>query len=123
MYTLAAVYLMLFNPRTENSTYCVLGPAVGLFYAEQLRTRRWLTAGLLLAVMAACVGSYELGKHLTPPGAKTVWLAPLACCCLAAYLAPVLTSELASELGGDGANQQGGASPLATPTGRSARPA
>ena len=35
LFTLTVVYLLLFNPRTENNTYCLLGPALGMFYAEE----------------------------------------------------------------------------------------
>lgn len=94
LYTLTAIYLMLFNPRTENCTYCVLGPALGLFYAEALCGRRWFAAGSMMALAVVILGSFELGQHITPQGVPPVWLAPLACCFFTLYAAFRLTSEL-----------------------------
>ena len=95
LYSLSAVYLLLFNPRTENNTYALLGPVLGMFYVEELitRNRRWLAGGLFsLAILT--LGSHEIGKFLTPPGAQAIWLAPLACCMSAGYLGVRLKVEL-----------------------------
>ena len=35
VYSLAALYLILFSPRTENNTYAMLGPVIGYFVAER----------------------------------------------------------------------------------------
>ena len=94
LFTLSAVYLLLFNPRTENNTYCLLGPALGMFYAEELiaKNRRWHAGGLILLALLT-LGSYELGKLMTPSGMPPVWLAPLACCAFAGYLGFRLVNE------------------------------
>ena len=92
LYTLAAIFLMLFNPRTENSTYCMLGPVFGLFIGELVSSRptvskrRQLIAVCLcvLGILTAC--SHEVGKAFTPDGYKAVWLAPLCCCVFTVYL-------------------------------------
>lgn len=95
LYSLSAVYLLLLNPRTENNTYCLLGPVLGMFYVEELIVRnRRLNAGGLMLLAILTLGSYELGKYLTPAGVKPIWLAPLACLVCAVYLAVRLKSEL-----------------------------
>jgi len=86
LFALAACYLMLFNPRTENNTYAMLGPAIGAFCAQALLIeRRWLQGGMLIAMTVAMVGSYEFGK-LIAPGVPPMWLAPLAAVCFTAFL-------------------------------------
>ncbi|MBD3673517.1 MAG: DUF2029 domain-containing protein [Planctomycetaceae bacterium] len=87
LFGFSAVYILLFNPRTEHNTYCLLGPALGLFYAEEIGSRKRILAGfglLLLAVLT--VGSYEIGKFFTPEGGHAIWLAPLCCCLFGGYL-------------------------------------
>jgi hypothetical protein len=88
LYAMTAVYLMLFNPRTENNTYCVLGPAIGFFLAEEVVLRKqqaW--GGLLLLLAILATGSYEIGKFMSPTDGRPVWLAPFSCCIFALYLA------------------------------------
>ena len=86
MFGLAALYLVLFNPRTENNTYCLAAPAVGLLLAEvwivERRPRMAAVVGLLAV---GILGSYELGKFFTPPE-QSVWLAPLAASAVAAIV-------------------------------------
>jgi alpha-1,2-mannosyltransferase len=77
-FALAASYLMLFNPRTENNTYSCLAPAIGLAFAAawQAPGSRWTTA-LLAGIAALVVGGYSLSKSLFP-AMPPVWAAPLA---------------------------------------------
>ncbi len=68
LYTLTACYLMLFNPRTENNTYSMLGPAVGAFLARSvLVDRRILRSALLALVAIGTLGTYEIGRLITSP--------------------------------------------------------
>ena len=70
---------MLFNPRTENNTYAMIGPFVGLYVAQCYLV--WQRNGLAIACAAcglAMLGSYELGRFILPD-IPPVWLAPLAC--------------------------------------------
>ncbi len=81
------VYLLLFNPRTENSTYCLLGPVLGVIVVDSFvrNGRSWQT--IMLAVLTVLIaGSYEIGKNFTPSGDKAIWLAPLGGCMLVVYL-------------------------------------
>ncbi|MEW4564232.1 glycosyltransferase family 87 protein [Bremerella sp. JC770] len=94
LYTLTAVYLMLLNPRTENCTYCIVGPALGVFYAEALCAKRWASAAWMMTLAIAILGSFEIGQHITPEGIRPIWMAPLACTLFAVYAAYRLTSEL-----------------------------
>jgi hypothetical protein len=80
LYVLAATYLMLFNPRTENNTYAMLGPALGVLAAPIILVERRKWAALLLGFIAfGTLGSYEIGKLLTP--GSVVWLAPAMTVC------------------------------------------
>ena len=88
LYLLAfsTVYILLMNPRSENSTYGMLGPALGLFAVIAWKAdRRPFLAGFLVLLTGLMVGSYELGKLLTP-GERPIWLAPLAATAFAMYL-------------------------------------
>ncbi len=79
MYVLAACYLLLFSPRTENNTYSLLGPALGVFTADVwLGERSHIQTAILLVSAAMVLGSYEIGRLVVPP-VKAVWLAPLGC--------------------------------------------
>jgi hypothetical protein len=42
--TLGAIYLMLFNPRTEGVTYAMIGPAAALWATREVVAKRWATA-------------------------------------------------------------------------------
>jgi hypothetical protein len=54
----------------------------------------------VLSVLALLtLGSYELGKFLTPAGIQPIWLSPLACCVCAVYLGIRLKSELSEAEG------------------------
>jgi len=108
LFTLTAIYVMLLNPRTENSTYCLLGPAIGVWYAEAGRRRNRGQWALLLTLSIAVVGSYEIGKFFTPAGAQPIWLAPLACTIFAGYAAVRLAGEMKATAKKDTA-------PLSTP--------
>jgi alpha-1,2-mannosyltransferase len=95
LFSWAAIYLMLFNPRTENSTYCMLGPLLGLLITDSsIRpSARLRTVGLgVIAILIA--GSYEIGKHFTPEGEMANWLAPLGCTLLLIHLLVTFGSEL-----------------------------
>jgi hypothetical protein len=72
---------MLCNPRTQENSYVILGPAVALLAASALLIdrRRWATA-LLLAV---CVVS---GFHRAFSVHPNYWLQPLAALIFACYL-------------------------------------
>jgi hypothetical protein len=78
LYALAAIYLMLFNPRTENNTYSHLAPALAVFGSLALLGQRRGLAAFYLCCSLAVLGSWEIGRLVVPPP-QAVWLAPLGC--------------------------------------------
>ncbi|MGE3805013.1 MAG: hypothetical protein AB7K24_10105 [Gemmataceae bacterium] len=94
LFTLAAGYLMLFNPRTENNTYGLLGPALALAWAHAWHAKRYglATAHFVLALGIAF--SYEVGRRFTPPE-ESIWLAP-SCCLLFLLMLPLTYGFFAS---------------------------
>jgi len=93
LYALAVCYLMLFNPRTENNTYAMLGPAIAVFCGQALLVeRRPRVAAALAAAAIAILGSHQITKGITPPP-QSVWLAPLVCTVFLAYLIRTVTAR------------------------------
>lgn len=77
LFTLATSYLMLFNPRTENNTYCLLAPAVAVFLSRAVLEKRRLLVGFYAGWIVVFLARYPLGKLVT--GGPNVWLRPLLC--------------------------------------------
>ena len=77
LYTLAVGYLMLFNPRTENNTYCLLAPAIGVFLAEAASARNRVHTVFAMALTALFLTSYPIGRLLRDQ--HTVWIKPFLC--------------------------------------------
>ena len=85
VYALAALYIILFSPRTENNTYALLGPAMGLFLADAFVSKR-TAEGIFLAVIAlADLGSRTIERMIAPE-ADPVWLSPLMATVFAGYV-------------------------------------
>jgi glycosyl transferase family 87 len=93
-YAMAASYLTLFNPRTENNTYSLLGPAVGIFFARAVRVRRsWPVALFLGLIAAGIVGGWEIGRQFTSRE-QSIWVAPLMGIGFSVYLGIDIVSQL-----------------------------
>jgi hypothetical protein len=102
LYVLAVCYLMLFNPRTENNTYAMLGPAIAVFCGQALLVgRRPKTAAALAAAALGILGSHQITRGITPPQ-QSVWLAPLLCTGFLAFLVRTLTARKAGPEGATG---------------------
>ncbi len=86
-YSISTTYLMLFNPRTENSTYAMLATVLGIYMVEaRVVDRRYGRLSLLSAVAIGILGAYQIGRWvLGPEGAN--WLAPSMALMFAGYLA------------------------------------
>lgn len=105
LYALAAAYLMLFSPRTENNTYAMLGPALGAFLAQAfLVERRLLTGGWLAAMTAVLLAGRPLQRALTPE-AGTSWVHPLIA---AGFFLFLVWQLLVVPPAGDGGSGSGG---------------
>jgi alpha-1,2-mannosyltransferase len=94
IFILSAVYILLFNPRTEANTYGLVAPAIGFTWFSAARQQRHITSIVCLIICVLFVGNYELGKFLQP-GVTPVVLSPLGC---VLYLI-VVVSPYATELG------------------------
>ena len=86
LFSLSVLYLMLFSPRTENNTYAMLGPVIGLFlssaYLIELRSGETV---LLSGMIASLISSRPIEK-LVAPHAELIWLSPLVATCFTVYL-------------------------------------
>ena len=87
LYAFSAVYLMLFNPRTENNDYAILAPAIGFAFAYYYHHQQKFMSGLMLFIVAAIAGGFTIGHSLTP--GHVSWVTPL----MASLFLLVLTYE------------------------------
>lgn len=86
LYAFAMSYLMLFNSRTEGSTYAMIGPVYGVLLAEAwlLRRSRPATIGYLMAIVAT-VFNFDLAL-LVVKRPDEIWLCPFICVIVTADL-------------------------------------
>ncbi|MBS0204937.1 MAG: DUF2029 domain-containing protein [Planctomycetes bacterium] len=96
LYSLAACYLMLFNSRTEGSTYAMVGPVYGLLLAEEWlgRRRTWPTIAYIVAIVTT-VFNYDLALLVVKKG-EEVWLSPFLCVLVTIDLVRRLIRELST---------------------------
>jgi len=76
--SIAISFILLFSSRTENNTYCMIGPFIAYFFLRSIAMQenlRIINAIILILCYTAMAGSYEVGKLFTPD--RAVWLAPL----------------------------------------------
>lgn len=86
---LALLYILLFNPRTENNTYVSIAPVVATLAAGFFLARRSLVAGWIMVVMMVLIAAnFELTKHITP--GRETWLCPLLGTVLGAWFVALL---------------------------------
>ena len=77
IYSLATCYLLLFNPRTENNSYVLLSPVIGVMAAHSYFVeRRGIKAALLTAAAIALIAGHEVCQVISP-GLGFVWVGPL----------------------------------------------
>jgi hypothetical protein len=100
LYVLAACYLMLFNPKTEDPTYAVLGPAIGLALVEAWALGRPRPEQALLLLLPLPIAlSWELF------GGRAYWFRPA----LAALFLVYVLIRLRGGRGADAPEAEGGA--------------
>ena len=75
LFSLAACYLMLFNPRTENNDYVILAPAIGYFLSVFIQDKRWWLMCLIIAITIGFVFDHVVSVAITPSYRN--WFAPL----------------------------------------------
>ena len=65
----SALYILLFNPRTENNTYAMLGPVIGLRCSRLLRqtARAAAAVDLSLVAVSRAGGRGRAGARLSQP--------------------------------------------------------
>ncbi|HUE17162.1 MAG TPA: glycosyltransferase family 87 protein, partial [Planctomycetaceae bacterium] len=51
LFSFSVLYILLLNPRTENNTYAMLGPAIGLFAAPWIGNSRHRVAVVFLSIL------------------------------------------------------------------------
>lgn len=93
VYSLAALYLILFSPRTENNTYAMLGPVLGYFMANAVLVKQRTAEAGLLGAMALVMVSSRIFERLLAPGREQIWLSPLLASVLAVYAITQMVSE------------------------------
>lgn len=91
LFTFSTCYLLLFNPRTENNTYAMIGPAIGIFTAWSFHGARSVWRYGYLGIITAYMLSYRTGKWLT--GAPTMWMKPLLCIVFLMFVLAQLREE------------------------------
>ena len=76
LFSFAVLYILLFNPRSENNTYAMLGPAIGLFAAPWIGSSRHRAAVAFLSLLLlGLAAGDELVRAFAPPG-EHIWLKP-----------------------------------------------
>ena len=112
VYSLAALYLILFSPRTENNTYTMLAPSIGVFLAAAFLSERAVGGGVLLAGIALALAASRGIERLVAPHAEQVWLSPLLASCFALYLlVRLLTGSVDAGRPGGGCCSNGSCGP------------
>jgi alpha-1,2-mannosyltransferase len=86
VFTLSALYVILFSPRTENNTYAMLGPAIGAFLAGAFLVEKRAREGALLAGMVLLLTASRATERLLTPAARESWIPPLLAACFGLYV-------------------------------------
>lgn len=82
----ATLYILLCNPRTENNTYAMLGPVIGIVAAPLIgNPRHRLAIGFLSLLLLALATGDEVVRAFAPPG-EHIWLKPSLAILVLGYL-------------------------------------
>jgi len=74
LFAIAASYLMLFNPRTENNDYAIVAPALAYAFSVYYINRKKLLTIIMGVVLVGVMFGHFIGTVLTGYG---TWTAPL----------------------------------------------
>ena len=86
LYSLAAAYLLLFSPRTENNTHMLFAPSIAFFLAEAVLVTKRRADVLWTALTAVAFIAGRPIQRLLAPQAEQVWLSPLLAVLFTGYL-------------------------------------
>lgn len=81
LYTLGAIYLTLFNPRTEGLSYIILGLPAAIWAVRALRDRRWGGAAFFVFFALSTQFSTQIALNH-----KNYWVRPLGAAVFAAIV-------------------------------------
>lgn len=93
LFSLAALYVMLFSPRTENNTYVMLAPVFGVFLASAFLIENRKGEGIMLSILILVLLSSRPISKLLAPHAEQIWIPPLIGVCLCVYVLYRLFAE------------------------------
>jgi hypothetical protein len=99
VFSLAALYLILFSPRTENNTYAMLGPAIGVFMAGAFLIEKRTREGILLAGLTLALIVSRPIERLLAPTAEPIWMPPMIGVVFCAYVLVRLLAPVAQPAG------------------------
>lgn len=77
LFAISVIYILLFNPRTENNTYEMLGPVLGISAVSALLVERRHGATALLGAMMLAIFCGEEVCRLVWPSISATWLKSL----------------------------------------------
>lgn len=81
--SMATIYLLLFNPRTENNGYVLIAPFLGYAIASAWQSKSFGKVIFLMFIGVLTALSYDISKSIIP-GANS-WVAPSATFLFAVY--------------------------------------
>lgn len=100
LYTFFVIYVLLFNPRTENNDYIILAPAFSLFcYDIMFCKRDKLFTALLMLMFIGLVSHHDLSNLIYPN--HPILLAPLLTIIFSVLVLVQFKKELAYRKGYD----------------------
>ncbi|MFT6834832.1 MAG: hypothetical protein ACJA0H_000864 [Francisellaceae bacterium] len=75
LYALFSSYLMVFNPRTENTDYCIVTIAIAVFCIFNLAHKKYFTAAILVLINIGILVASNISKVFTPENDH--WFTPI----------------------------------------------
>jgi alpha-1,2-mannosyltransferase len=84
---ISVLYILLFNPRTENNTYAMLGPVIGLSLVAALASKQPSRAAVLfLSTLVTLMAVGDALVRLFAPEGEHIWMTPCLAVLFSAYL-------------------------------------
>ncbi len=84
---ISSLYILLFNPRTENNTYALLGPVIGLSMVATLAMRRPNRSEIVfLSTLLALMTVGDSVVRLFAPEGEHIWMTPAVATVFSLYL-------------------------------------